>query len=103
MAAAVDYPKDIGMENRSSISKDKNSAMLLDSFNPIGFAEIDHYKEMLPRRKKRKAELDVCGLSSTSWVFLTSAFLQGLSIVSQYYFSQLSVVAVNHPPPPPHP
>ena len=102
MATAVVYPDLAGKaESGSSISEDKNSDMLLDSFSPIGFPEIDHFKEMLPRRKKRKAKLDMCGLSSTSWVFLTSAFLQGLSIISQYYPCQLSALTINQPPPPP--
>ena len=46
--------------------KDKNSPMLLEE-----------YKQKIPRRKKNKAKLIWCGLSSTSWVFLTAALLQG--------------------------
>lgn len=77
MAAATELQEtgDLG-EVGSSDSKD-NNAMLLDSFSPIGFPDIDQYKKMLPRRIKQRDRLNCCGLSSTSWVFLASALLQG--------------------------
>ena len=66
----------VGGEGDSSSSKDKKS-LFLESFSPIGFPDIDQYKEMLPRSVKRNDLFNCCGLSRTSWIFLTFALLQG--------------------------
>lgn len=52
---------------------DEKSSNLLD-FSP----NLQEYKRTLPRRKKQRSKNECCGLSSTSWVFLVLALLQGM-------------------------
>ena len=51
---------------------EEKSSNLLD-FSP----NLQEYKRTLPRRKKQRSKDECCGLSSTSWVFLVLALLQG--------------------------